>query len=140
MLKNKELMNKLLLALMIENNGSLSLKNLEIMMDNLINSHDVYPSFTDERTVVWNIEDHAKHHQESFVKTLNNMSKQNDLINICFSPRCDGCEKHLHKVSVTDMKFVMRCSTCSVEYVFEVVHSGNPVGSIIDSEESTSTI
>lgn len=132
-------MNKLLLALMIENGDAVSLKQIEIMLDNLVNAHDVYPTFKEEQ-VTWNVEDHAKQNHEPFVKTLNNMSKSNDLINICFSPKCEGCGNHLHKVSVTNMKFVFGCNECSVEYVFEVVHSGNPYGSQLDAETTRTSL
>lgn len=130
-LKNRELINKLLIALMVENGDSLSLKNCEMMLDNLVNAHDVYPTFKDQQ-VTWNVEDHTKQEIDSFLKTLKNMSTANDLINICFSPRCNGCDNHLRKLSANEMQFKFMCPTCNVEYKFEVVHTGEPIGMNID--------
>jgi hypothetical protein len=136
-LKNKTLISKLLMALAVENGDSFSKEDLERYMDDLVNAHEVYPTFKD-RQIQWNVEEHAKMKNASFLKTLNSMSDGNDLINICFSPKCNGCERDLKKLKVEDMSYTFRCNTCGVDYTFEVIHTGNAISEEIDKDDFTS--
>lgn len=137
-IKDRSLMSKLLISLIDENGGKISLKELELLLDDLVNEHNAYPTFEsegDSKVVHWNNEDHVKVLHGSFMKAARDLSKGNDHINITFSPKCSACSMDLKKVKVTKDGYTFRCNYCGVDYLFDVVHTVVPT--IQNAEESS---
>lgn len=136
MIKNRNLIKKLLVALIEENGGSINLRTLEGFLDDGVNSHELYPSFPNQE-VNWNLEDDAKMRFQGFIDMVKKMENSGDMINITFSPRCQGCDGDLKKHKVEEGIFTFRCNNCCVDFRFKILHESEPIAVTIDEEEAS---
>jgi len=130
--KDKELLKRLLLSAIVLHGDKINSGELTNILDDLVNSHDLYASF-EGKVVNWNIEEDSKIRQESFLTIARRVIDQtDDMINITLSPKCNACEGPLKKKSSTNMEYVFHCDDCKIDFWFKVTHGGEVVNPNID--------
>lgn len=120
---DREFIGELLCSVITENNGVITLGDMEKYLDEVYKSGKMYMSFED-RALHWHLEDHAIESHSKLYNIHKGISKlDNDTVTITFEPKCTVCEGKLEKVDLAYASYLdhsFRCTSCEEIITFRL--------------------